>query len=215
MYFAVRQGSTVFRTAGSYTVDHAPPGTTWQTRSNIQGGGALEESSFVEVVTDGSSGNGTIDTSHPDFSVTGGTIQFGMLLWNGSSAGDTGGGTVYNYYDSFTVTVTYDLAPPYKIVAFGDSTTAPRNVGAANNGRPMGNSTYGANDAGNTVTIVDETDGHLYVYADQIRDALPTHLTNETINVYNEGIGGNRTDQHLRSLTRSGDGGEKQGVSDD
>jgi len=200
MYFAVRQDGTVFRTAGNHTTDHAPPGSSWRTRVNIQGGSALTESSFVQVVTDGSSGNGTIASSHPDFSATGGEIQFGMLVWNGSSGGNTSGGTSYNYYDNFGVTVTYGVAPPYRIVTFGDSTTAPRNVGAALNGRPAGTSSYGANDAGNSVTMVDETSGKLYVYTDQIRDALPTYLTNDTITVDNEGIGGNRTDQGLSRL---------------
>ena len=98
------------------------------------------------------------------------------------------------------MTASPGLALPYGIVAFGDSTTAPRNVGSALNGRPIGDSSYGANDAGNTVSIVDETSPYLYVYADQIRDALPNYLTNDSINVYNEGIGGNRTDEGLVRL---------------
>ncbi|MDA3924074.1 MAG: GDSL-type esterase/lipase family protein [Kiritimatiellae bacterium] len=98
------------------------------------------------------------------------------------------------------MTASCGLALPYEIVAIGDSTTAPRNVGAAGNGRPAGDSSYGANDSGNTVSIVDETSPYLYVYADQIRDALPNYLTNDTINVYNEGIGGNRIDEGLARL---------------
>lgn len=95
----------------------------------------------------------------------------------------------------------YGVAHPYEIVAFGDSTTAPRSVGAASNGRPVGDSSYGANNAGNTVTIVDASSTYLYVYADQIRDVIPTYLTNDAFNVYNEGIGGNRTDQGLARLS--------------
>ena len=100
-----------------------------------------------------------------------------------------------------TIITGYALAQPYEVVAFGDSTTAPRNVGADMNGRPVGDSSYGANDSANTVSIVDESSPYLYVYADQIRDALPDYLTNDTINVYNEGIGGNRTDEGLARLS--------------
>lgn len=87
------------------------------------------------------------------------------------------------------------------IVSFGDSTTAPRNVGASRNDRPTDRlSSKGLNDAGNTVTMVDHHDAYLYVYSDVLRDELPNHLTNGQILVYNEGIGGSRTDHALARL---------------
>ncbi len=95
--------------------------------------------------------------------------------------------------------------PAETIVAFGDSTTAPRSIDAANSGRPAGLSTYGlnqsskANSAHNTVLQVDQSDGHLYVYADRLRDLL-TDSPFKLEAVDNEGIGGNRTDQALSRL---------------
>ncbi|WP_425395393.1 SGNH/GDSL hydrolase family protein [Aeoliella sp.] len=91
------------------------------------------------------------------------------------------------------------------IVAFGDSTTAPRSVGAASNGRPAGLSSYGMNQSDitnpphNTVLSVNETDSHLYVYADMLRDRL-ADSTYGLEAIDNEGIGGNRTDQALSRL---------------
>jgi lysophospholipase L1-like esterase len=88
-----------------------------------------------------------------------------------------------------------------RIVSFGDSTTAPRNVGASRNGRPTDRpSSRGLNDAGNTVTTVDHTDPYLYIYSDVLRDELPGLLARGVISICNEGIGANRTDQALARL---------------
>lgn len=97
------------------------------------------------------------------------------------------------------------VAAPVTIVALGDSTTAPRNVGAAQNGRPHGASTQGENNSDpanplyNVVNNVTNTSQWLYVYSDILRDELPTHgLVIKAVD--NEGIGGNRTDQAIGRL---------------
>jgi lysophospholipase L1-like esterase len=91
------------------------------------------------------------------------------------------------------------------IVAFGDSTTAPRNVGSTHSGRPIGTSTMGQNAADptnpphNIVNVVNHTSPFLYVYSDVLRDALPG-LGVSVSAVDNEGISANRTDQALSRL---------------
>jgi lysophospholipase L1-like esterase len=94
---------------------------------------------------------------------------------------------------------------PITIVALGDSTTAPRNVGAAQNGRPDAVTTRGKN--GNDVENVphnlvfreDRTTPWLYVYSDVLRDELPARGVVLGA-VDNEGIGGTRTDEALARL---------------
>lgn len=98
---------------------------------------------------------------------------------------------------------TRTAAAPYKIVMFGDSTTAPRGVGPKLNGRPgKGMSSRGLNDAKNTVTQVGHKDKYLYVYADRVRDVLPGYLKNREIVVYNEGIGKNNTAHAVARLQK-------------
>lgn len=99
--------------------------------------------------------------------------------------------------------VARDDAAPYRIVTFGDSTTAPRNVGAALSGRPRDRlSSKGLNDARNTVTRVNHKDKSLYVYTDRLRDELPNHLKKRMITVDNEGIGKNNTAHAVARLDK-------------
>src|SRR4051794_16916773 len=68
---------------------------------------------------------------------------------------------------------------PIAIVVLGDSTTAPRNVGAGHSGRPDGVTTRGENAADpnnaphNIVLRENRTSPWLYVYSDVLRDELP------------------------------------------
>lgn len=93
------------------------------------------------------------------------------------------------------------------IVTFGDSTTAPRAVDVANNGRPFGTTTYGLNQSDasnpphNTVLQVNETTGQLYVYTDMLRDRIAVEPEFDLKAIDNEGINGNRTDQAVERLS--------------
>ncbi|QDS99095.1 SGNH/GDSL hydrolase family protein [Adhaeretor mobilis] len=99
------------------------------------------------------------------------------------------------------------VAASQTIVALGDSTTAPRKVGAKQTGRPQGFSTQGANTNSSTtvshnlVSTVDSTSKMLYVYSDILRDELPRYDYNLN-SISNEGIGGNRTDQARLRLNK-------------
>ena len=90
------------------------------------------------------------------------------------------------------------------IVAFGDSTTAPRNVSGTQNGRPSsGLTTQGNNNTSgathNSVNTINGQGSKLYVYSDIMRDELPSYGINPQW-VDNEGVGSNRTDHGLARL---------------
>lgn len=94
---------------------------------------------------------------------------------------------------------------PITVVALGDSTTAPRDVGDQRNGRSNGLTTQGENATDpsslphNVVNRVDRTSPWLYVYADVLRDELP--LRGIIVKaVDNEGVGGSRTDEAIARL---------------
>ena len=143
------------------------------------------------------------------------TAEFSGLTsfsWNQNSANEPFSGAVANRVHMVDNLIVNDQGPappdppgPTTIVAFGDSTTNARNVGAALNGRPIGpstsgiNSTDGSNLPHNIVNSVDESSNQLYVYSDQLRDRLASvSFPLEAID--NEGIGSNRTDQAVSRL---------------
>lgn len=131
------------------------------------------------------------------------------FAWNQNSTGSPFAGATANrahQVDNLAVTVLGPMpVQPPTIVTLGDSTTAPRSVGATFNGRPSGLSTAGRNspDLGNLphnfVDTVTSTSDQLYVYSDQLRDQLTAAMFSFEA-VDNEGIGGNRTDQGLARL---------------
>lgn len=94
---------------------------------------------------------------------------------------------------------------PITVVALGDSTTAPRRVGASESGRSKKPTSQGETEVDpttlphNVVNGADQQSPWLYVYADILRDELPRRgiVVNA---VDNEGKGGTRTDDALARL---------------
>lgn len=138
--------------------------------------------------------------------------DFAELLsvqWNENGANQPVAQAPANRVHMFdNIVVTPSTAPKpagLTIVALGDSTTAPRVVGAAQAGRPQGVSSFGRNEADpanppyNIAEPVDATSPQLYVYSDILRDELGDHgVVLHSVN--NEGIGSNRTDQAVARL---------------
>lgn len=95
--------------------------------------------------------------------------------------------------------------PAITLVALGDSTTAPRKVGAGNNGRSRNTTTQGENADDfrnvphNVVNTVNRNSPWLYVYSDVLRDELPSRGVFVSA-VDNEGIGGTRTDEAIARI---------------
>jgi len=206
---ALVQGGTVYKRVGNHNTDYAGTGTFDELID--------DPASWEEINPNAtSSSNLSLAGNNPDFSPDGAPITFGVMQWFGATSG-TNGTDVLRDMDITAFSVELNETPPppgteITIVALGDSTTAPRSVGAALNGRPVGNSTRGLNDGSNSVSVVTETSSYLYVYADGLRDALGNaigHAPGDTPPpaeecqppvVDNEGIGGNRTDQALTRL---------------
>jgi len=181
---ALVQGGKVYKRAGNHSTDHQSTGAFTESLPNAT---QWEEINAAAL----SSNELSLMGQHPDFSAAGAPITFGIMQWHASTAGTNGTDVLReaNYTD-FKVTLNQQVTQ-FTITAFGDSTTAARNVGAGNTGRPVGDSTL--NDSYTGWSAVDESSPYLYTWSDQIRDRLAANHPEINWRVLNAGKGGSHS----------------------
>ncbi len=198
LFPALMQGGQVYKMVGDHNVDYNVGATVQDISVNFSGASSWAQVNPAAV------GSTTLDlASNPDFSTGGSALTFGVLHWWGSTSGSYNGTQTANY-SAFQVDVA-TAVHQNTIVAFGDSTTAPRDVSTALSGRPAGASTEGLNSADsanvphNIVNTINGVTGDLYVYSDRLRDSLAAQAYPVEA-VDNEGVGSNRTDLAIARL---------------
>ena len=181
---ALVQNGTVYKRVGDHTTDHQSVGLFIEDLGSA--------SQWEEINSNAlSSTDLSLAGHHPDFSAAGAPIAFGIMQWFGSTGGSNGINIIrWATFTNFSVTLNTQ-ASQFTIIAFGDSTTAARNVGVAHAGRPTGRSSLNSGYTG--WTMVDQTSPYLYTWSDQIRDRLSFNHATVNWRVLNAGKGGSHT----------------------